>query len=115
VHSELEGLFGIVKEAQAAAIRALAQGVDFRKADAHAREVIREAGYLRNFVHSTGHGIGLEVHEHPEGINRECKDKVEGECVVTIEPGVYLPGQGGVRFEHMVHIGKDDVRILTKF
>ena len=97
-------------EAGASAVRAGARGGD---ADAAARSVIEEAGYGDRFGHSLGHGIGLEVHEGPT--LRDGGDDVLPEgSVVTVEPGIYLPGMGGVRIEDMVLVGSEGCRALPR-
>ncbi|MHC4646069.1 MAG: M24 family metallopeptidase [Planctomycetota bacterium] len=100
-----------VKEAQAAAIRMVRAGVDARRVDAAAREVI--AGYdLPVYGHGTGHGLGLEVHEEPV-ISAERKGKLEAGMVLTIEPGVYIPGKIGVRIEDDVLVTKNGHTVLS--
>jgi Xaa-Pro aminopeptidase len=107
---EIHALVLRAQEAGAGAVRAGVRGGD---ADAAARSVIQEAGYGDRFGHSLGHGIGLEVHEGPS--LRDGGDEVLPEgTVVTVEPGVYLPGLGGVRIEDMVVVGAEGCRALPK-
>lgn len=107
---EIHALVLRAQEAGAAAVRAGARGGD---ADSAARSVIEEAGFGEQFGHSLGHGIGLEVHEGPT--LRDGGDDVLPEgTVVTLEPGVYMPGLGGVRIEDMVVVGADGCRALPK-
>jgi len=80
--------------------------------DEAARSLISKAGHGKLFGHATGHGIGLMVHEGPT-LSRLSKDRVEEGMVFTVEPGVYIPGWGGVRIEDMVLATKDGVRLLT--
>jgi Xaa-Pro aminopeptidase len=110
---ELREVYNVVLRAQRAGIEALRPGVTGGAADAAARDVIREAGYGDRFGHSLGHGIGLEVHEGP-GLRRESTDVVPEGTVVTVEPGVYLPGVGGFRIEDMVVVGMDGARPLPR-
>lgn len=95
---ELKEIYPVVAAAQAAAIRAIRPGVALRTVDQAARDVITEAGFGETFNHGTGHGIGLEIHEAP-GVNRLAKGRVKKGMVVTVEPGIYLPGIGGIRIE----------------
>jgi Xaa-Pro aminopeptidase len=95
---EIHDLVGRAQEAGIAAVRAGVRGGD---ADEAARSVIREAGHADHFGHSLGHGIGLEVHESPSLRGGSDEELPEG-AVVTVEPGVYVPGLGGVRIEDMV-------------
>jgi Xaa-Pro aminopeptidase len=96
--SQFREIYQIVREAHAAGIAAVAPGVPLKKVDAAARSVIARAGYGRQFSHSLGHGIGLVIHEEPR-LAKISKGKLEPGHVVTIEPGIYLPGVGGVRLE----------------
>jgi Xaa-Pro aminopeptidase len=106
-------IYGIVKQAQKLAIEAIAPGVEARKVDAVARDYITNSGYGDNFGHSLGHGVGLEVHEGPS-ISSSSRTKLAAGMVFTVEPAIYLPGQGGVRAEEMVLVTKHGCEILTK-
>ena len=101
-----------VKEAQAAAIAAVRPGVRVADVDAAARRVLRKSGLGRYFTHSTGHGVGLEIHEPPR-VAAGQKEVLQSGMVVTIEPGVYFPGRWGVRIEDMVAVNKDGCEVLT--
>jgi Xaa-Pro aminopeptidase len=87
-------------------------GMTGREADALTRDYITEKGYGEYFGHSTGHGIGLEVHEGP-GLSMKSDIILEPGMVVTCEPGIYIPGLGGVRIEDDTHITKDGNEALT--
>ncbi len=105
-------IYSIVLRAQKRALDGIRAGMDFRKADALARDVIKEAGYGPYFGHSLGHGVGLETHDGLR-IAPTSKDKIPGGAVVTVEPGIYLPNWGGVRIEDLVYVTADGVRILS--
>jgi Xaa-Pro aminopeptidase len=102
-----------VREAQAAAIAAAQQGTTCGDVDAAARSVLRRCGLDRYFVHSTGHGLGLEVHEDPR-VARGQKHVLVSGNVITIEPGVYVPGVGGIRIEDDVAVHADRTEVLTR-
>ena len=102
----------LVLKAQAAAIQAVRPGVSCKTVDGAAREIIRSAGHGRHFGHGTGHGIGLMVHEGPS-VSPLSSDRVEQDMVFTIEPGVYIPGWGGVRVEDMVLVTEKGAKVLT--
>ena len=101
-----------VREAQQAAIAAVRPGVSAGEVDAAARKVLRKAGLGRYFTHSTGHGVGLEIHEAPR-IAAGQKEVLKPGMVITIEPGVYFPGKWGVRIEDMVAVREDGCEVLT--
>ncbi|MGA8216569.1 MAG: Xaa-Pro peptidase family protein [Candidatus Sulfotelmatobacter sp.] len=101
-----------VKEAQEAAIAAVRPGISAGDVDAAARKVLRKAGLGRYFTHSTGHGVGLEIHEAPR-VAAGQKEGLKPGMVITIEPGVYFPGKWGVRIEDMVAVGEDGCEVLT--
>lgn len=109
--SELREAYGLVARAQRAGIEAVRAGVRGGAADAAARGVIEEAGLGDRFGHSLGHGVGLEIHEGPT-LRQRSEDVLPASSVVTVEPGVYLPGIGGVRIEDMVVVEPDGCRPL---
>jgi Xaa-Pro aminopeptidase len=111
---EQRALYEIVREANALASRGVRAGMTGRDADAIARHYIDRAGFGELFGHSLGHGIGLEVHEAPR-LARTAEAGLPDGAVVTIEPGVYRPGWGGVRIEDDVVLDADGPRILTDF
>lgn len=112
--AKMREVYGIVLEAQAAAIDAIAPGVELRAVDEAARKVIEDAGYGDAFGHGTGHGIGLDIHESPTLSKRAEEGAVlEVGHVVTVEPGIYLAGVGGVRIEDDVEVTSDGGRVLS--
>lgn len=106
-------IYKLVLEAQEAAIKKLKAGMIGKQADAVSRYIIEKAGYGKYFGHSLGHGVGLDIHELPN-LSQKYSKKIPAGSVVTVEPGVYLPGKFGVRLEDMVIVGRLDVRNLTK-
>ena len=105
-------VYQTVLNAQRAAIKAMGPGVVAREADLAARRVIEKAGYGDAFTHGTGHQIGLQVHEG-FGLAKGCKERMKPGMVFTVEPGIFLPGWGGVRIEDMVLITKTGIEVLT--
>ena len=101
-----------VREAQEAAVAAVRPGVSVGEVDAAARKVLRKAGLGRYFTHSTGHGVGLEIHEAPR-VAAGQKELLQPGMVITIEPGVYFPGKWGVRIEDMVAVNESGCEVLT--
>jgi len=106
-------VYATVLAAQQAALSGIRPGMTGKAADGIARTIIAEAGYGEAFGHSLGHGVGLLVHEGPSLSPREEADLEPGN-VVTVEPGIYLPGWGGVRIEDLVVITEDGCRSLTR-
>ena len=105
-------IYGLVEEAQARARSGVRAGMPGREADALARDVIAARGFGDAFGHSLGHGLGLEVHEGPR-LSQTSEAPLPGSAVVTVEPGVYLPGWSGVRIEDDVHLGPDGPCLLS--
>jgi Xaa-Pro aminopeptidase len=101
-----------VREAQLAAVEAVKPGVSCGTVDEAARSVLRKAGLAEYFTHSTGHGVGLEIHEAPRIAADQSQSLLPG-MVVTIEPGVYIAGQFGVRIEDMVAVTREGGQVLT--
>ena len=107
-------IYGIVLQAQALAIAKVAPGRSLREVDLAARDHIREKGYGDRFGHGTGHGIGREVHEGPV-VREKSEGKMEAGQVVTIEPGIYLPGKGGIRIEDDVLVTPSGGKVLSGY
>lgn len=101
-----------VRQAQQAATEAVRAGQEAGLVDRAARRVLQRAGWGRFFTHSTGHGVGLEIHEGPR-LARGQRETLEAGMVVTIEPGVYVAGEGGVRIEDMVVVTDSGCEVLT--
>lgn len=110
---KLREIYRIVREAQLAAQDFIGAGKDSVAVDAVARDIITRAGYEKQFGHGLGHGVGLAVHEKP-GLRRTKGVILEENMVVTIEPGIYLPGFGGVRLENMVRITTTGCELLNQ-
>ncbi|MFQ3382446.1 aminopeptidase [Escherichia coli] len=104
-------VYQIVLQAQLAAISAIRPGVRCQQVDDAARRVITEAGYGDYFGHNTGHAIGIEVHEDPRFSPRDTTTLQPG-MLLTVEPGIYLPGQGGVRIEDVVLVTPQGAEVL---
>lgn len=105
-------IYRLVLDAQREAIKSIKPGLKVSEIDSKARQFIIEKGYGENFGHSTGHGIGLEVHENPR-IAEGQDDIIKEGMVFTVEPGIYIHGWGGVRIEDMVLVTKDGCEVLT--
>ncbi|HET7079765.1 MAG TPA: aminopeptidase P family protein [Chloroflexia bacterium] len=107
-------IYNIVLRAHLDSEVAARSGVSGVAVDAAARDVIKAAGYGDNFGHGTGHGIGLEVHEGPRAAAASTDESLDAGVVISIEPGIYLPGWGGVRIEDLVLLGPDGAEVLTQ-
>jgi len=105
-------LYRAVLEAQLAGLDAVRPGVSVKQVDAAAREVLKGYNLEKEFMHSTGHGLGLEIHETPK-IGKKEKTKLRAGMVITIEPGAYLPGFGGVRIEDTALVTERGCEVLT--
>lgn len=112
IDARMRRVFSAVQEAQLAAIAAVRPGVTAEKVDREARRVLQSEGLGREFVHSTGHGLGLEIHEPPR-IGKKDKTPLEPGMAITIEPGAYLEGLGGVRIEDTVLVTQNGCEVLT--
>ncbi len=106
-------IYEAVLEAQKKGVREAGPGMTAKELDTIVRNVIKEYGYGENFIHSTGHGVGLEIHEWPR-VSQQDETVLKPGMVVTIEPGIYIPKFGGVRIEDTVVITKSGARRLTK-
>ncbi len=111
---QLEEAYAATLEGQLAGLEAARAGVTGVDADAAARAEIEAAGLGEKFGHGLGHGVGLEVHEAP-GLSRESSDTLTAGNVVTVEPGVYLEGLGGIRIEDLVVVTEGEPEVLTSF
>jgi len=106
--------YDVCREAQLAGLEATRSGRSGRDVDAVARELITGAGFGELFAHGLGHGLGMEVHEQP-AMRPESEDVLATAGVVTVEPGIYHPGLGGIRIEDLVIIGENEPEVLTTF
>jgi Xaa-Pro aminopeptidase len=110
-------VYDLVETAQRLGREVLAPGVSLSGVDGVSRQVIADAGFAENFGHGLGHGVGLQIHEAP-GISASSAGTLLAGSAVTVEPGVYLPGHGGVRIEDTLVVGSDDAptpELLTRF
>ncbi|MEX0938973.1 MAG: Xaa-Pro peptidase family protein [Pirellulales bacterium] len=112
ISPKLRRVYGVVLNAQTAAIEAVAPGVACADVDRVARKIVVKAGYGKHFGHGLGHGIGLQVHEAP-GLSSSESTKLKPGMVVTVEPGIYLPGWGGVRIEDDVLVTRSGREVLS--
>ena len=108
----MKKVYEVVLKAQEAAIKKIRPGLKASQVDLTARKIIEKAGYGEYFGHSLGHGVGLEVHERPF-IAKASRDTLEEGMVFTVEPGIYLPGKGGVRIEDMVVVTGQGAELLS--
>jgi Xaa-Pro aminopeptidase len=106
-------IYELVKKSQQAGIDAAQAGIACKAVDDATRDVIADAGYGDKFIHSTGHGIGLETHTSPR-LSQQSEEILKENNVVTIEPGIYLTGWGGVRIEDDIVVKKDGNNVLNK-
>jgi len=107
-----EAIYNLTLEAQLRSIDAIRPGVLGREVDAVARAIIADGGHGDHFGHGLGHGVGIEIHEGPR-LNPESETPLEPGMIVTVEPGIYVPGQGGVRIEDVVVVTEDGCRVLS--
>ena len=109
-----EEVYELVRRAQADALAAVHAGAEKRAVDGVARGVIGEAGHGERFGHGLGHGVGLEVHEGPR-LTKEAEGELVAGNVISVEPGIYLPGELGVRIEDLVAVTDDGAHVFTSF
>jgi Xaa-Pro aminopeptidase len=112
VPSRIRSMYNAVLRAQLAAIAAVREGITAGQVDQKARQVLESEGLGKAFVHSTGHGLGLEIHEPPR-VGRRDKTRLQAGMVITIEPGAYIKDFGGIRIEDTVLVTKNGCEILT--
>jgi len=110
--SKLLEIYRVVKEAHDLAVDAVRPGIDCSGLDAIARRHIENCGFGEYFGHGLGHGVGLEVHEKPVVSSRSSQQLLEG-MIITVEPGIYIPGLGGVRIEDLLVVTADGCRVLS--
>ena len=107
-------IYELVRRAQEESLRSVREGESYRAVDAVARDIIEAAGHGDHFGHGVGHGVGLEVHEAPR-LAKTSEGELRAGNVVTVEPGVYLPGELGVRIEDLVVVTDGEPEVLTAF
>ncbi len=107
-------VYELVLRAQQAALAAVRPGPTGKEVDAIARAIIDDAGHAEHFGHGLGHGVGLEVHEEPR-LTRQAEGELAAGNVVSVEPGVYVPGEVGVRIEDLVAVTEDGAEVFTSF
>lgn len=112
---ELERVYNVVLEANLAAVAAIRPGMTGVEVDAVARDIIETAGYGAYFGHGLGHGVGLEIHENPRLSPQAGDSPLVAGNIVTIEPGIYIPGLGGVRIEDYILLGEEGAEVLSTF
>ena len=113
IRGSFSRVYKIVETAQKEGILRIKPGVTAESVDSASRKVIKKLGYGPQFVHSTGHGVGIDIHEDPR-IGPGVKDRLKSGMVITVEPGIYLPGQFGVRIEDTLLVTSNGSELLTK-
>jgi Xaa-Pro aminopeptidase len=113
ISDEARATYGLVLSAQEQGLAAVRAGPTGMEVDAVARALIEQAGQGERFGHGLGHGVGMEVHEAPRLSRTAGEEPLRAGHVVTVEPGVYIPGRLGVRIEDLVVVGEDDQEVLT--
>ena len=114
IDDEKREVYNIVLNAQKKAIDNIKPGITGGKIDEIAREYITEYGYGKFFTHSLGHGVGLDIHELPR-LFKGSNDVLQVGSIVTVEPGIYIPGKFGIRIEDMILITENKIENLTGF
>ncbi|HEX2615192.1 MAG TPA: M24 family metallopeptidase, partial [Nitrososphaera sp.] len=112
--AEMKKVYSIVQESQKAGLDATAAGATCGEVDAACRDLIRDQGYEKQFIHSTGHGIGLDVHE-PPWLRMKNGEELKPNMAVTVEPGIYLENKFGVRIEDSIIVTDNRPRVLNRF
>jgi Xaa-Pro dipeptidase len=110
-----QDIYGLIRTAQQAAIDRIRPGVPMCEVDQAAREVINEAGYGEYFFHVTGHGVGWRYHEFPPLLHPDNPDPLQEGMITSVEPGLYIPGFGGMRVEDNVAVGSKGPDVLSTF
>ena len=105
-------IWNIVKLAHDTALKNVKQNMKASDIDSFARNLINQEGYDKNFIHTTGHNLGIDIHEEPR-ISKSCNDKLKDGMIITIEPGIYLENKFGVRIEDTVLVTKNGYKVLT--
>jgi Xaa-Pro aminopeptidase len=113
INGSFQRIFNVVAAAQKAGIARIRPGATGGEIDAAARGVIAKAGHARHFIHSTGHGVGIDIHE-PPWIRTQSPDVLQPGMILTVEPGIYLPGRFGVRIEDTLLVTPSGYEVLTK-
>jgi len=113
ISTQAREIYELVSSAQEQGVAAVRAGPTGREVDAVARAVIERAGHGENFGHGLGHGVGMEVHERPRLSRTAGEEQLRAGNVVTVEPGVYLPGRLGVRIEDLVVVGEEGQEVLS--
>jgi Xaa-Pro aminopeptidase len=113
ISGQAREVYELVLGAQLRGLEAVKAGLNGREIDAIARAVIEDAGYGEHFGHGLGHGVGMEIHEGPRLSRTAGEEPVRAGNIVTVEPGVYLPGVLGVRIEDLVVVGEYAQEVLT--
>lgn len=106
-------IYNLVLKAQKEGIKKIKAGITGKQADSFSRKIIENAGYGEKYGHGGGHGVGLDIHEIPS-LSEEYKEKLKANSVITVEPGIYLEGEFGIRIEDMILITKNGNKKLTK-
>jgi Xaa-Pro aminopeptidase len=114
ISPKLRKVYGVVSIAQQRAIEKIRAGVSMKEVDAAARDFIAKSGFGKHFGHGLGHGIGLQIHEAPR-MGPTIDEPLQSGMVVTVEPGIYLPGWGGVRIEDDVLVTKQGHEVLSSY
>lgn len=112
--SQMQKVYEIVKDSQQAGLEAAKSGSTCGQVDAACRDLIRDRGYEKQFIHSTGHGIGLDVHE-PPWLRMKNTEELKPNMAITVEPGIYIDGKFGVRIEDSIIVNESRPRVLNKF